>query len=158
VGLLGLVCSSMIYIDTQREFWRTSQTFPRFFGSGAVLGFATLFAVAPTTPHFFALLGCVLAKLAVEARVLRPLDEDDDRPTAALKTAQMLTGPLRLVHNLRATSALLACFFAFAFTRTTAPTLLVWTIPILLLASELSERYLYFRAVVAPKMPGVVSR
>ncbi|WP_217494433.1 DmsC/YnfH family molybdoenzyme membrane anchor subunit [Nibricoccus aquaticus] len=158
VGLLGLFCSSMIYIDTQRHLWRAAQTIPRFFGSGAVLGFAILFAAAPTLPYFFALLGSVLFKLAIEARELRPLDSDDDTPTASFKTAQMLTGPLRLPHNLRVTSALLACILAFALTRISAPSLLAWTIPALLLASELTERYLYFRAVVAPKMPGVVSK
>jgi Fe-S-cluster-containing dehydrogenase component/DMSO reductase anchor subunit len=158
VGLIGIFCSSMIYIDTQRHLWRAAQTFPRFFGAGLILGLATLFATSPTLPHFIALLAAVLLKLAVEARVLRPLDEDDDTPTAALKTAQMLTGPLRLTHNLRATSALLACFAAFAFTRISAPTLLAWIVPAVLFASELAERYLYFRAVVAPKMPGVVSK
>ncbi len=158
VGVLGIFCSSMIYIDTQRHLWRAAQTFPRFFGSGLILGFAILFAADPKLPHFFALLVSVLLKLAIEARELRPLDSADDTPTAALKTAQMLTGPLRLVHNLRVTSALLACFCAFALTRLSAPSLLAWTIPALLLASELSERYLYFRAVVAPKMPGVVSK
>jgi formate dehydrogenase iron-sulfur subunit len=161
VGLLGLFCSSMIYLDTQRHLWRAAQTFPRFFGAGLILGLATLFATTPTLPHFIALLGAVLFKLAIEARVLRPLDSDDDTPTAALKTAQMLTGPLRLVHNLRVTSALIACFAAFVLTLNNNAALiffLVWTIPAILLASELSERYLYFRAVVAPKMPGVVSK
>jgi Fe-S-cluster-containing dehydrogenase component/DMSO reductase anchor subunit len=159
LGLLGVFCSSMIYIDTQRHLWRASQTFPRFFGSGLVLGFATLFALSPATPHFFALLGSVIAKLAVEARVLRPLDEDDDTPTAALKTAQMLTDPLRLTHNLRVTTALLAAApLAFIVTNGQLPTLFSWVIFAALLASELTERYLYFRAVVAPKMPGVVSK
>ncbi|MGC4074483.1 MAG: dimethyl sulfoxide reductase anchor subunit [Nibricoccus sp.] len=159
LGLLGIFCSSMIYIDTQRHLWRASQTFPRFFGTGLVLGLATLFAATPTFPHFFVLLGAVLFKLAVEARVLRPLDEDDDTPTAALKTAQMLTGPLRVVHNLRTSSALVAAgpLALFIPTGHAAP-FIAWVIFAILLASELSERYLYFRAVVAPKMPGVVSK
>jgi formate dehydrogenase iron-sulfur subunit len=159
VGLLGLLCSSMIYIDTQRHLWRASQTIPRFFGSGFVLGFATLFALEPTTPHFLALLSSVLFKLAVEARVLRPLDSDDNTPTAALKTAQMLTGPLRLVHNLRiATALLLAVPLAFLISSGQLPAPAAWSVFAVLLASELAERYLYFRAVVAPKMPGVVSK
>jgi formate dehydrogenase iron-sulfur subunit len=159
LGLLGIFCSSMIYIDTQRHLWRAAQTFPRFFGAGLILGFATLFATAPTLPHFFALLGAVLFKLAVEARVLRPLDSDDDTPTAALKTAQMLTGPLRLVHHLRVTTALLAAApLAFLVTAGQLPAFFAWVIFATLLATELAERYLYFRAVVAPKMPGVVSK
>lgn len=159
VGLLGLFCSSMIYIDTRRELWRAAQTFPRFFGSGLILGLATLFATAPTLPHFFALFGSLLFKLAIEARVLRPLDSDDDTPTATLKTAQMLLGPLHHAFSLRLTTALIAVpALALATATGQLPPSTGWLVLALALASELTERYLYFRAVVAPKMPGVVSK
>lgn len=158
VGLIGIFCSSMIYIDTHRELWRAAQTFPRFFGTGFVLGFATLVSASPTVPHIFALLAAILFKLAVEARVLRPLDEDDDTPTAARKTAQMLAGPLRVVHGLRITSALLAAPLALLICYNQISAAFSWGILLLTLASELAERYLYFRAVVAPKMPGVVAK
>ncbi len=159
VGLLGLFCSSMIYIDTRRELWRAAQTFPRFFGSGLILGLATLFATAPTLPHFFALFGSLLFKLAIEARVLRPLDSDDDTPTAALKTAQLLLGPLHRAFSLRLTIALIAVpALALATATGQFPPSTGWLVLALALASELTERYLYFRAVVAPKMPGVVSK
>jgi formate dehydrogenase iron-sulfur subunit len=159
VGLLGIFCSSMIYIDTRRELWRAAQTIPRFFGAGLVLGLATLFAASPTLPHFFALFGSLLFKLAVEARVLRPLDEDDDTPTAALKTAQMLLGPLHNAFSLRIATALIA-IPALALVTATGqlPPPAGWLVLAVTLASELTERYLYFRAVVAPKMPGVVSK
>ena len=159
LGLVGIFCSSMIYVDTRREFWRASQTFPRFFGSGLVLSFAMLFAVAPTTFHAVAALASVISKLAIEARVLRPLDDDDDAPNAARKTAQMLTGPLRLVHGTRIASALFAALpLAFLISSRQVPVSASWIVLLLLLLSELAERYLYFRAVVAPKMPGVVSK
>jgi formate dehydrogenase iron-sulfur subunit len=159
VGVLGLFCSSMIYVDTRREFWRAAQTFPRFFGSALVLGLATLFAAAPTQSHFFALFGSLLFKLAIEARVLLPLDEDDDTPTAARKTAQMLLGPLHHAFSLRITTALLAVpALALAAATGQLPPSTGWLVLALALASELTERYLYFRAVVAPKMPGVVSK
>jgi formate dehydrogenase iron-sulfur subunit len=159
VGLLGIFCSSMIYIDTRRELWRAAQTIPRFFGAGLVLGLATLFAASPTLPHFFALFGSLLFKLAVEARVLRPLDEDDDTPTAALKTAQMLLGPLHNAFSLRIATALIAIpALALATATGQLPSSAGWLVLAVTLASELTERYLYFRAVVAPKMPGVVSK
>ncbi len=161
IGLLGLVCSCMIYVDTRRDFWRAAQTFPRFFGTALILGLATVFALTPTTPHALALLAATLAKLALEARVLRPLDSDDDTPTPARKTARLLTGPLRFVHGFRVVSALLACVVAFAIAvNNNAPSavLLAWTIPTLLVLSELAESYLFFRAVVAPKMPGVIAK
>ena len=159
VGLLGIFCSSMIYIDTRRELWRAAQTIPRFFGAGLALGLATLFAASPTLPHFFALFGSLLFKLAVEARVLRPLDEDDDTPTAALKTAQMLLGPLHNAFSLRIATALIAIpALALATATGQLPSSAGWLVLAVTLASELTERYLYFRAVVAPKMPGVVSK
>ena len=148
----------MIYIDTHRDLWRAAQTFPRFFGTGIVLGFATLVAASPTIPHIFALLAAILFKLAVEARVLLPLDEDGDTPTAARKTAEMLTGPLRVVHSMRIVSALLAAPLALFIHYNQISKIFSWGILVLLLASELAERYLYFRAVVAPKMPGVISK
>jgi formate dehydrogenase iron-sulfur subunit len=159
VGLIGIFCSSMIYIDTRRELWRAAQTIPRFFGAGLVLGLATLFAASPTLPHFFALFGSLLFKLAVEARVLRPLDEDEDTPTAALKTAQMLLGPLHNAFSLRISTAVIAVpALALATATGQIPPPAGWIVLAVTLVSELTERYLYFRAVVAPKMPGVVSR
>lgn len=158
VGLVGIFCSSMIYIDTRRELWRASQTFPRFFGSGLVLALGTLVAAAPTVPNILALLATILLKLAVEARVLHPLDEDDDTPTAARKTAQMLAGPLRVAHGLRIASALTAAPLALLVRYGQLPAWLSCGTLVLLLISETTERYLYFRAVVAPKMPGVVAR
>jgi hypothetical protein len=101
----------------------------------------------------------MLFKLAVEARVLRPLDEDDDTPTAALKSAQMLTGPLHRAHALRiATALFIVPPLALLVATGKLPSPIAWIVLAVSLASELTERYLYFRAVVAPKMPGVVSK
>jgi Fe-S-cluster-containing dehydrogenase component/DMSO reductase anchor subunit len=159
LGLVGLFCSAMIYVDTCRELWRAAQTLPRFFGAALVLGGAALFALAPTLPHLLVLLSGVLLKLAVEVRVLRPLDNNDESPTDARKTAQLLTGPLRTIHSLRIASALLAAGpLALLVAGGQAPVALAWLVTALLLTSEFAERYLYFRAVVAPKMPGVVSQ
>ena len=41
-GLLGVACSAMIYVDTQREFWRASQCFGKFFGTTLLIGAATV--------------------------------------------------------------------------------------------------------------------
>ena len=70
----------------------------------------------------------------------------------------MLTGPLRPVHNSRVITALLAAPVALLLQQGQSHPSFSWAIAALLLASELAERYLYFRAVVAPKMPGVVSK
>ncbi|MBI2497270.1 MAG: dimethyl sulfoxide reductase anchor subunit, partial [Opitutae bacterium] len=75
-GLAGLFCSVMIYVDTRREFWRFTQTAPRFLGTALVCGLAF---VAPA-PAALAL----TAKLAFDARSLR----------GPAVPARLLRGPL----------------------------------------------------------------
>ena len=130
MGTLGLLSSVMIYVDTRREFWRFAQTAPRFFGT------ATLFALAPISPRASALLLAV--KLAWEARAF----------FVSSISARLLRGPLaRAVYtrHLLALAALIPLTFATP----------LWLALPLLLAGEIAERYLFFRAVDAPKMPGV---
>jgi formate dehydrogenase iron-sulfur subunit len=38
ISVLGIACSAMIYVDTQRPFWKWQQVFPKFFGSVIVAG------------------------------------------------------------------------------------------------------------------------
>jgi Fe-S-cluster-containing dehydrogenase component/DMSO reductase anchor subunit len=129
IGLLALACSAMIYVDTRRRFWRATQTFPRFFGTAALV---VLVLAAPKIAAF-----AVLAKLAVEARTFF------DGSTAA----RLQRGPLA-----RAVLRRDALAFATAFS-------LLFPLPmlsfLLLGAGELAERHLFFRAVDAPKMPGM---
>ncbi len=129
LGTLGLFCSAMIYVDTRRRFWRPAQTFPRFFGTAA------LAALAPTAPLAAAVL--LLAKLAVETRTWFD----------ASTSARLQRGPLAhiaLVRDLCGLAALVLLVIAPA-----------WLALAPLLAGEIAERYLFFRAVDAPKMPGV---
>ncbi len=129
VGLLGLFCSAMIYIDTRRRFWRASQTFPRFLGT-AVLVAATL-----TAPILAAILLC--AKIGLESRTCF------DRSVSA----RLQRGPLKRIMGLRDLLGVVTIVLLVAAPG--AHNL----IP--LLAGELIERLLFFRAVDAPKMPGI---
>jgi DMSO reductase anchor subunit/ferredoxin len=131
VGFAALVCSAMIYVDTRRQFWRAAQTFPRFFGT------ALLVAAALVDPPVAALL--LVSKLVWEA-----ITQFDGTVAAKLQR-----GPLRRVTVAR---FLLGIATAVLLVVVPGPWLLV---P--LLAGELAERLLFFRAVDAPKMPGVPS-
>lgn len=159
VGLLGLACSVMIYVDTRRDFWRLGHTAPRFFGSALLLGLAGSLAIAPTSSSLSLGLALVtLAKLALEAAALRPLTQGDgaERLDPAYQSARLLTGPvLRPISELRVIAGVLGGIglpLLLAY-RPNQP--LAWLALGLCLAGEIAERYLYFRAVVAPKMPGV---
>ncbi|HUR56390.1 MAG TPA: DmsC/YnfH family molybdoenzyme membrane anchor subunit [Opitutaceae bacterium] len=129
VGLVGLACSVMIYVDTRRTFWRLSQTAPRFFGTGVVFALAL---VVPLAAAF-----ALLAKLAWESRTFF------DRSASA----RLQRGPLAratLWRDLLGLSAVLLLV-----------SLPGWPACALLMAGELLERHLFFRAVDAPKMPGM---
>jgi formate dehydrogenase iron-sulfur subunit len=158
-GLAGLFCSVMIYADTRRVFWRFANTAPRFFGSAVILGLAGALA-APGAPAWigYALMGATVLKLGFEARALAPLQQSDDglHPPAR-QTARLLTGPLRPANELRVLAALLGgILLPFMVATGAAPAAAAWPALTLALLGELAERYLFFRAVDAPKMPGSV--
>ena len=129
-GLLGLGCSVMIYVDTRRQFWRLAQTAPRFFGTAAL---ATLALIAPRAAGLL-----LIAKLAWESRTFF-----DGSVSARLQRGPLRTGSA--IRDLLGIGALVLLF-----------TLPGWTAFTLLLAGEIAERCLFFRAVDAPKMPGSV--
>ncbi|MEQ1852429.1 MAG: DmsC/YnfH family molybdoenzyme membrane anchor subunit, partial [Chthoniobacteraceae bacterium] len=57
IGMLGVFCSAMIYVDTRRPFWSARLTMPKFFGTtfllGATAGAALLACLAsPLTTAF----------------------------------------------------------------------------------------------------------
>jgi formate dehydrogenase iron-sulfur subunit len=159
LGVTGLFCSVMIYADTRRVFWRVAYTFPRFFGSAALLGLASALC-APGAPRAlgFLLAGATLAKLLLESRALDPLNGDRDEVTPARQTALLLSGPLRAANELRVIVAVLGGLLVpLALAVGSAPVGLAWCALGLTLIGELTERYLFFRAVDAPKMPGVAA-
>ncbi|MBL9189364.1 MAG: dimethyl sulfoxide reductase anchor subunit [Opitutaceae bacterium] len=132
LGSLGLFCSAMIYVDTRRHFWRAGQTFPRFFGTALVVAAACL---AP-----LAAIPLLAGKLALESRTF----------FFGEVSARLQRGPLA-----RAAAARDLCGLAALVLLIIAP---VWLALAPLLAGELAERYLFFRAVDAPKMPGVPAK
>ena len=129
LGILGLACSAMIYIDTRRRFWRAGQTVPRFFGTSALVAGALL---APPVTAI-----TLLVKLAWESRT-----HFDHSISSRLQR-----GPLARPVLVRDLLGLAAFFLLVAFPG--------WFALLPLLAGELMERYLFFRAVDAPKMPGM---
>jgi DMSO reductase anchor subunit len=129
VGVLGLTCSAMIYVDTRRQFWRAAQTFPRFFGTAALV------VLAATAPFGAAVL--LIAKLAYESRT---------RYDGGV-SARVQRGPLARAAALRDGLGLAAALLLVAMPGAVALALVI--------AGEMAERTIFFRAVDAPKMPGM---
>jgi formate dehydrogenase iron-sulfur subunit len=157
LGAMALFCSVMIYADTHRVFWRFANTAPRFFGSAVILGLAGAL-ISPGAPLAlgYALAAATILKLAFEAHALAPVQEEDDGLNSpARQTALLLAGPLRETNTLRVSAALLGGILLPLMVAIGAvPVTAAWPALALALLGELTERYLFFRAVDAPKMPG----
>lgn len=181
-GVLGVLCSVMIYVDTQRPFWNASRTGIKFLGTALVLGIPTSLVIsllAATTSadatiaavmdeYGRTLCQCLIVvaivKLLYEHAVLLHLR--DRQNTRLKRTAMLMTGELGMITMRRLLFGVLGGVILpgmLVAESSISPTAgfhevfvgLVATLSVvLLLAGELIERSLYFAAVVAPKMPG----
>ena len=169
IGLAGVACSAMIYVDTHREFWKASQCFGKFFGTTALLGAAILLAVqslsasGSSTLVIAALLviAATAFKQAVELRIFRSFVSKNRVVLEPLnKTARLLVDELGAITRLREGCAVFGGFICplltimlFVSGNSAWHTFGVATL-VLSLAGELLERYLFFTAVVTVRMPG----
>lgn len=154
-GAAALLSSMMVYIDTPREFWRWTQTVPRFLGTTLLLGAAITSIFKNGDARLYGLIAALsLSKLALELTLLRNLSAE--KQTALQRTAKLMVADLARVTALRFGSLALVTLISggIFFWKSNAS---IWTAGLLfavLLASELAERSLFFRAVAQPKMPG----
>jgi formate dehydrogenase iron-sulfur subunit len=184
VGLAGVFCSTMIYAVTQRPFWSFPRTALKFFLTAAVLGLYVTLAVdlaiaiasadsTSSTSHddqrrrlFVAIVAVSAAKLLVDASILGRIRTRTNTPLK--RTALLMTGELgpwtRGRFALGAIALALPALALLANAQTAGATLAsagnLACLSAALVAAffgEVCERYLYFAAVVAPKMPGAPS-
>ena len=172
-GLLGVFSSAMIYHDTRRDFWSFGQSGAKFLLSTLVLGIATtvltmaMFVATSGQSELFTLAARPLLmamaitggiKLLIEVSVLRHLAEH--KLTPQRKTARLLTGALVNAGAARLLLGLLGMVglpLVLALDTTLPSTTAIAILFLLTLAGEFLERYLFFAAVVPPKMPGGAS-
>jgi Fe-S-cluster-containing dehydrogenase component/DMSO reductase anchor subunit len=176
-GSAGVACSVMVYHVVQRPYWRAAFGGFKFFGTAIVLGQSAALAalglaslrqpdvlrgLSVAWPLAAVALGLVAAtsgKLWLEARLVRSFSGSD--VSALRKTAALLGGPLQRPARLRrvlgvvggvalpALAALGAIAGSPYITASAAVLALAASV-----AGEMAERYLFFTAVVRPKMPG----
>jgi len=178
-GLAGVACSTMIYASTRRPFWNAGYTAVKFFLTCAVLGIPvalliqlSVVAFSSDTDNVALLEGTtrslcawlVLAsafKLLAEAAIFCWLRAKTFTPLR--RTALLLTGELasvtkrRFLLGILGGLALPSLLLARNASSTASPQLaiaLAALMVVLCSAGELCERFLFFSAVVAPKMPG----
>jgi formate dehydrogenase iron-sulfur subunit len=171
-GAVAVTCSAMIYVATRRPWWSASPTFSRFAYTLLLLGNATCIAIAALTNGHALLLPLMIAGGAI---VLTSLWLEQRWTKAALHDSEMTVyGPARLLKGeLRAAvlgqrgcalvGAVLIPIVVMLLTAgkpgMNAPIIALTMFSLgLLLFSEICERYLFFAAVVASRMPGAIPR
>lgn len=181
VGGGAVFCSAMIYASVRRDLWNLQRTVTRFALTSAVLGLATLWlslgllalirptesnltlaaAAGPTICYSLMILTC--AKLGWEAMLLRHLlfRAMTSMKRSALLMIRDLANPAVARFAFGALGglvmpALLLRRFSDATLDNGQLQLAVATLLLFVasLAGELLERYLFFAAVAAPRMPG----
>lgn len=177
-GFLGIVCSIMIYQCTRRALWNGTGTSVRFLLTTLVLGlstalFTTLVGADCTAPGaadsvvggyaellFPALVIAAVLKLLFEASLFVHLRSKQNTPLK--RSALLLTGDLAGAAKWRfalgiAGGILLPALWLWLI-RGSADGLFLHVVIVgqfaMLLGGELLERYLFFTAVVASRMPG----
>jgi Fe-S-cluster-containing dehydrogenase component/DMSO reductase anchor subunit len=180
-GLAGIFCSAMIYGSTRRPFWNAGYTGLKFLltclvlgipvallielGAAAASGAGTIDAVmkGPGVVLLTALVIAAALKLLAESAIFAWLGARNFKPlrrTALLMTGEL--GPLtmqRFLLGLAGGVVLPSVLLTVATAQSAVNSLFAVLAVILVLAvcfaGEVMERYLFFAAVVAPKMPGV---
>ncbi|MEM7410480.1 MAG: DmsC/YnfH family molybdoenzyme membrane anchor subunit [Myxococcota bacterium] len=169
-GLAAVFCSAMIYADTPRRIWRWSRTGPLFFATTALLGVAglcvgSLFdaAVAPSLGVVAGVAWAALgvAKLRLERSQAEPTDDDPEHALVARRN-RLLEGPLAREATSRVwlgwgATVILPLLVACGVLVSGAHPIWMAIAALALVGSlggEWLERHLFFRAAVAPRMPG----
>ena len=167
LGLLGVWCSAMIYVDTRRVFWKRELTFTKFFGTALLLGTSGAAAVLGWTAVFtgaalsgvaqtFVLLAILIgtALCGWEFHDFRSALSDGHAANhRSALTVWQLRRPLLFA---RLGSLVVSALFGLlASTSTGATSAGCATLGfVFALGAQFIERYFFFTAVVAPRMPG----
>lgn len=178
-GVVGVFCSAMIYAATYREFWSIGRTMVKFTLTSAVLGIAATWLSIVVFGNFFdspgaqqlsqatgkmlvqTLIGATVAKLVFEVSIFRHLLTRRHSPFK--RSAQLLVGPLSSSMFARMAFGILGGIVMPLFllneveasdTESLALMIPVGMLFVACLFGEIMERYQFFAACAAPRMPG----
>jgi DMSO reductase anchor subunit/ferredoxin len=180
-GFAGVLSSVMVYQCTGRSLWNGWNTAVRFLTTMALLGLAVTLVIALATVGFDSvagrgilagyggsclagLIGIAAAKLLFEFAEFRHLWRKQN--TGLKRSATLLAGELAAVTKARFICGIVGGMvlplalvsLGRQTARSSGPDVLMaletGSMFAVLLAGELCERYLFFAAVVPPKMPG----
>lgn len=166
LGMGAVLTSVMIYVDTRREFWKAKFCFPKFYGASFLLGILVtatisawmgqissshLFLVRVLAAAAFVLLGWLTLWDLSGYREAR--DDEENLVHQSALIIERLLRKTRMVRDMLFAVSVLLLFGAMV-TEGKSMTFFV-TLALLNTAVFLTiERYLFFTAVVAYRMPG----
>jgi DMSO reductase anchor subunit len=161
LGMAAVFCSAMIYVDTRRAFWSARSTFPKFFGTAVSLGCAgaagcLAFDHDAAGARGFAAVGLILQLSLFTWGTLcfrRDLGDPEEIDHRSARTVWTLLRPLLLARAGTAVGAIGFEWFAAAGAGKGLAACAILAF-LFLFASQVLERYFFFTAVVAPRMPG----
>ena len=165
LGFGGVACSAMIYVDTRRAFWRSDMTFTKFFGTALLLGSAGAGALlawfAPSeTARSFVIIATMIrtALFGWEFLHFQHALADANSPTHdSARTIWQLLRPLVFARGILFAASTASGLFAIGTSGTLSAVLATVSFA-LTLSSQLIERFTFFTAVIAPRMPGSFAR
>lgn len=179
-GVIGVLCSVMVYAFTQKAFWTFPLTATRFFLTTAVLGIAAVWLTLllmssggnAQAAEIIARRGELICKalmistalkLAFDALVFRHLLRK--QTTVMKRSALLMIGPLKRETLWRFASGAFGglvmpvVMLQLMSGASSSQTMILGSAAVLFvacLAGELLERYLFFAAVASPRMPGTL--
>ena len=164
VGFVAIFTSVMIYADTRRAWWALPSTAARFYGATIALGATAVAAVFSTIPASEAAFRVAMA-LSLAARTMFFIWE-------TLRSARAVADPSSPIHRSEKTIRTLLPWFGrvrvgvFVLGTLVSVVALIVSAPVASLAAGLAlafsllahllERFGFFTAVAAPRMPGGV--
>ena len=171
-GIAGIFCSIMIYQDTRRTFWRTTMTSLKFGGTTLLLGPATIlfsvlcqsaFVPSIAADNSFHRIVNLLCEFLIVITIVKLVSElctfvhlKDPEWTNMKRTAILMANDLKAATRGRfvcgAIGGILLPIFVMSGLQYAGGAVLV-----VCLLGELLERYLFFTAVIPPKMPGGIA-
>lgn len=150
-AILCVFTSVMVYADTRRRLWTLQRTMLRFYGTVAIAAGAGLALGGATLPGLTLLIAALIAKFGWEGFFLLNADrEDGSHDSLSAKLLLGEEGGMRALLKMRVGLAVLGTLLiSTGFPPLSVPGFAC------LIAGEWIERFQFFRAVVAHRMPGI---
>jgi DMSO reductase anchor subunit len=163
LAMAGIACSAMIYVDTKRPAWSAGVVFTKFFGTMLLLG-ATAGAVwagwlAPALASPLAIIATAIRTVLFAWELAALLRARRDTSSPFHRGALTVFSLLPRVLSGRVILFVVSTVFSVMVIFNCAQEGPIWgTIAcVSTIAGQLLERWTFFRAVSAPRMPGGIA-